>query len=382
MKNVELEHVSAQWVEAGLIDAAQREAILVFDGEGPHAPDRPWVTTFGEALAYLGGFSLVGGFCWWVSAWAMELSAGVQLGILTGMTLVLFGMGSVLIGRDKGVFQRLGGMLWTISLYTGCLALIRVALSFAEWRDGAHLEGTFLTEELVVGAAAMLAGVAGLGLAYRGIRDDLSLARHITTAMVLSGTAFIAGGSVAFEEPLIPALLAFPILWTHVRSSGHGAATAVLSLTVVAYVPMALGETLDAWEIEEAVILWSGLLASVAWLAAVQRWDIGPRRWSWTLTSVVLALWLVGYGTLYEADGVATGVVGAIALLTTAVRRQDAALFGAGAFSAMVMGPRAATFVLGEELSGALGLMMSGGALVVCGVGLIVLWTRYLGAKG
>ena len=76
-----------------------------------------------------------------------------------------------------------------------------------------------------------------------------------------------------------------------------------------------------------------GLVSCVAWLAAIDRWKIQPKLLGWSLACGVLACWLLVYGTMYESLGVVVGVLGAGALLTLAVRRQDAPLFARGPYA-------------------------------------------------
>ena len=379
MKKADLEQHTSVWVEAGLIASAQRDAILAHEMPASEPSESSWVTTFGEGLAYLGGFALFGGICWWLGEWAMELTAFWQFTVLALVTLVLFGSGRSLLSRAEGVFQRLGGMLWNIALYTGCLSLLRVALSFVNWTDVEFQGEFFISEEVIVGVTSCLAGAAGLLLAAKGLRKDVSLARHIVTAMVLTSTLFIAAGSMMFEEELVPVFVSAPILWWHTRCHPHGAATGLLTLLITVYFPFALGTTTGEIDSEGAGFIWMGLLACVSWLLAVDRWRIGPRLAGWTCACAVLACWLLVYGTVYDSLGVVVGVCGAITLLTLAVRRQDTPLFGAGALCAIVMGPRAVFLVFGSTLSGALALIITGATLVACGVGLVMLWTRVWG---
>jgi len=379
MNKADLERRTARWVEAGLIQDEHRDAILAHETIVVEPSASSWVTTFGEGLAYLGGFALFGGICWWLSEWAIELTARWQWVALTSITLVLFGAGQVLLSRDEGVFQRLGGMLWNIALYTGCLSLLRVAVSVTEALDVRYQGEFFIAEETILGTAAFLAGGLGLLLASKGLRKDVSLARHIVTAMVLTSTMFIAAGTLMFEEELLPAFVSAPILWWHTRCHPHGAATAILTLVITVYMPFALGTTTGEIDSEGAGFIWMGIIACVSWLAAVDRGQIGPRLAGWSLACGVLACWLLVYGTVYDNLGVVVGVLGAITFLTLAVRRQDTPLFAAGALCAIVMGPRAVFLVFGSTLSGALALIITGATLVGCGVGLVMLWTRVWG---
>lgn len=379
MNKADLERHAAGWVEAGLIEAAQRDAILAHETPTDERSQSSWVTTFGEGLAYLGGFALLGGICWWLSEWAIELTAFWQWAVLTAVTLALLGSGYRLLSLTEGVFQRLGGMLWNIALYTGGLALLRVSASIVGELDVRFQGEFFISEVTIFGSAGFLAGGLGLLLAAKGLRKDVSLARHIVTAMVLTSTMFIAAGSLMYEEELLPAFVSAPILWWHTRCHPHGAATGILTLVLTVYVPFALGMTTGEIDSEGAGFIWMGLIACVSWLIAVDRWQIGPKLAGWSLACGVLACWLLTYGAFYDGLGVVVGLFGAITLLTLSVRRQDTPLFGAGALCAIVMGPRAVFLVFGSTLSGALALIITGATLVGCGVGLVMLWTRVWG---
>jgi len=137
-----------RWVDASLITSEQAEAIRAFE-EVPAEPRR--VPLIAEALGYLGAaLALAAGIVALGDSW-QDLSDAARLGALGGAVVVLL-VGGFLARGDEPAIQRLGSVLWLLSVLTSL------------W-----FFSTLFEDTLEVPNDAMRLAVGAAGVAYGGV---------------------------------------------------------------------------------------------------------------------------------------------------------------------------------------------------------------------
>jgi len=364
------------WVAAGLITVEQRDGILAHEAARTSTPTRSWSAIGGEALAYLGAFSILGGVWMIVDRHFFGLSVPIRAGILAVLAAGLFFGGRALMRLSRGALQRLGGVLIFLSI----------------WAIGGTLASV---HELVLPStrypyvAFLVTALIGMGIALKGLRSDASLVRHLEVGCLLTSVAFLEFGLHAWSTALFgdddwmihSILVGAAVLFWHNRRFAHGLVTVFLTLHIVLFLPFALDETSHSQDLDD-LGMWLAVLAICgSWMVLSERTKVRPRRYGFVLGGVITSIWLC-FGA-FEVKGDHVGAIialaGSAAFLVMALRRKEPALFAFGALVALFAGPATAYSLFGKTLADGGALIASGLTLVGVGHLLNGLWSRVRG---
>jgi hypothetical protein len=196
----DLERHLGAWVGAGLMAEEQAARIRAFEaGHRPARTSGSRLGTVGEAVTYLGVvLALAAMFTLWGQ---LDEGSGTRLLLTAGATVLLAGVGTVLVRSVDPGFVRIGSVLWLLA--TGTVAFATI--------DALLLSGN--TPEDVATMAIVGASMAAVGWGGYALRPNA--ATHVAA---FAGTATLAVGVglwIGDEEPAPAgaALIALAVGW-------------------------------------------------------------------------------------------------------------------------------------------------------------------------
>lgn len=183
--DTKLDAALRRWVEGGLIEPAQADAIRAAEASRPV----PQVSLLAEALGYVGGILVLVGLVTLTGRFWTELGTVGRLVVAAGATLALYVAGAAVPAPADGPFRRLRSAVWLLSV---------VALAVTVGLTGDELLGLRSEEAILLAAAAAALYAAVLWRRHDAVPQHVGFVAAVVCA---AGSAAALLPVPSFEPP-------------------------------------------------------------------------------------------------------------------------------------------------------------------------------------